>query len=71
MLGLVHSDRTFKTYGANGSGDDYKTWAGAYVILDGGYQNVQVSSRLFYLLIYLFLLTYLGHPPGFYKSHAR
>jgi hypothetical protein len=58
MLGLVHSDRTFKTYGANNSGDDYKTWAGAYVILDGGYQHVQVSIIIF-CLFFFYLPSYM------------
>jgi hypothetical protein len=36
--GRVHQDRTYRTYMADG---DYKTFGGAWVITDGGYQHVQ------------------------------
>jgi hypothetical protein len=43
MMGRAHRERTFRTYGANGVAADYKTWAGCWVLCDGGYQHVQAS----------------------------
>jgi hypothetical protein len=53
MHGRAHSNRT---YGANGVAEDYKTWQGAWVLVDGGYQHVQVSYNriLSSLLPYLY-----------------
>jgi hypothetical protein len=43
MHGRAHPERTFRTYGANGVAEDYKMWQDAWVLVDGGYQHVQVS----------------------------
>jgi hypothetical protein len=41
-----HSDRTFRTYGVRGDTEDYLTWQGAYVLVYGGYQHIQVHVYL-------------------------
>jgi hypothetical protein len=70
MVGRAHQDRTFRTYGVNGVAEDYKTWSGAWVLVDGGYQRVQVSHALC-TVIAMFVAYLFSSPAGLHASHAQ
>jgi hypothetical protein len=65
MTGRAHRDRTFRTYGANGVTGDYKTWAGCWVLCDGGYQHVQASPPPLAACPYINTNTYLSSSQAF------